>query len=49
MRGYFEVLDEENGSETAYDQEKESFYVFHRLFEKRFRYTSATRLATITL
>jgi hypothetical protein len=47
MLGYFEVLDEENGYETAYDQEEKSFYVFHQLFERRLRYTSATRLAGV--
>ena len=37
LRGYLKVLNEEKGYKTAYDEEKKSFYVFHRLFEKRFR------------
>jgi len=47
LRGYLEVLNEENGYKTAYNQEKKSFYVFHRLFEKRFRQTSAIRQAVL--
>jgi len=47
LRGYLKVLNEENGYKTAYDQEKKSFYVFHRLFEKRFRQTSVVRQAAL--